>query len=546
MNNFNRLSKKTVNKFIQNIVFIDDRAYENSNPNDQHDFDAKTITNVFSKDGKVCAVYQPIAEDELSSLIKVSKKSDVTVLDWQMNLQRSNLPSINTNDEDDDQDDDYRGIFTKKIIYELLSDNKLKNSIKLILIYTGEVNLSSITEDVYINMDEKYRDNFKIDESDSCSIISDSCKIMVIAKSNTQENPGRGQHFQELANKTVSYDALPKFITNEFTKLTSGLLSNFAMESLSEIRNNFNHIINLFSKNLDSAYLAHKVLLPNTQDANELLVDILGSTFTSIIRYKGLNKYLDDKRISIWIENNVIEENYKIDNSNQAQFFKSHELLKKLIVSHHNVEDKFHSAINHELTNKIAKNNINKIISNSTITLFTKSPDHELTNNKFANLCQHRNIIPIENHRQSLTSGTIVQSTYNNTFYICIQQKCDSVRLENDKPRRFLFLSLTEINSESSSKKFDFLTPSGIKLRVDEGTYSLRTVKFQSLNNTVETRNIRGKKYFYPYHYSKKIYERFLFIVELQDMYTQQIIENYSASLSRIGLDKPEWVRRLK
>lgn len=118
---------------------------------------------------------------------------------------------------------------------------------------------------------------------------------MVISKS----NGGTGRtHLPALAQKIKTYDELPDFISLQFTEMTSGLLSNFAMESLAEIRRNFHHILTLFSKDLDAAYLAHQTLLPNTFDANELLVQLLSDTFSSIIRYKNLNHYIDEKRLS--------------------------------------------------------------------------------------------------------------------------------------------------------------------------------------------------------------------------------------------------------
>lgn len=554
MNNFNEISKKTTNKFIQSIVFIDDRAYESNNSTNQHDFDAKKITNAFSNDGKICAVYQPIAESELSSLIKVSKKSDVTVLDWQMNLERESITTENKNEnnEEDDNENDSRGIFTKKIIHELLSDNELKNSLKLILIYTGEVDLQEIASSIYEDIDNK--DSFKIDDNDLCSILSDSCKIMVISKSNSESTSSRGKHLPVLSEKTINYEELPEFITNEFTKLTSGLLSNFAMESLAEIRCNFNHIVSLFSKNLDSAYLAHQSLLPNTSDANELLVELLGNTFTSIIRYKNLNSFLDETIINSWIENNKnklerIHKLKKSDGSDDTVEIKiTIEKLKSLLKTNPEISSKFMESIGKDTNNNgIGSKKIENLISKYVISLFTENSDYEEINYQFANLCQHRNIIKNPEYIPSLSLGTIVKSTDTNKFYICIQQRCDSVRLKDDETRRFLFLSLQEITTSSSEDYFDFLTPNGVKLRVDKGTYALRTVKFKGSDGTVLACRNSNELYFYPSHYSEELVpEKFLFIVELQDMYSQQIIENYSTSLSRIGLDEPEWIRRLR
>ena len=46
MNTFTSLSERVTNDFIQNIIFIDDKAYSNG-PTDQHEFDAQEVTKHF-------------------------------------------------------------------------------------------------------------------------------------------------------------------------------------------------------------------------------------------------------------------------------------------------------------------------------------------------------------------------------------------------------------------------------------------------------------------------------------------------------------------
>lgn len=56
MNTFTSLSERVTNDFIQNIIFIDDKAYSNG-PTDQHEFDAQEVTKHFSKKRKnLCGI----------------------------------------------------------------------------------------------------------------------------------------------------------------------------------------------------------------------------------------------------------------------------------------------------------------------------------------------------------------------------------------------------------------------------------------------------------------------------------------------------------
>ncbi|WP_306331966.1 response regulator receiver domain [Vibrio injensis] len=542
MTNFTKKSEKAADNFIQSIVFIDDKAYKNNTISDQHDFDAREITKAFSENGKVCAVYEPTSTQEIDSLISVAKKADVAVIDWQIVIEE-NKPVEETDDEADAEVDDVRGIYTKRIITQLLNDESCKNSVKLILIYTGETDLEQIATDVHEELAKHNLNDFNIDENDNCTIKSSFCKIMVIAKSNREE--AGGQHAELLRTKRVTYNNLPVFITEQFASLTCGLLSNFAMESLSEVRRNFNHILSLFSQKLDAAYLAHQSLLPNTHDANELLIDLLGSTFMSTLRYKGLNHYINNDLVESWLNENVQERDYqfkKSDGTNDDVTFRLNQRkLIQLLQPHAVVEDKYKEIIQDPENPKITRKKVELLASKFAITLFTEDTNYDEINQNFANLCQHRNVLIGDEYTPNLSLGTVVKSSVDNNYYICIQQRCDSVRLYTGDHRRFLFLSLSEV----TDKSFDFLTPAGVKLKVNKGTYALRTVKFNgSESGSVLSELVEDKRIFYPTHHSAQIPEAFEFVVELKDMYAQKIIEEYSGSLSRVGLDEPEWVRR--
>lgn len=543
MNTFTELSERVTNNFIQNIIFIDDKAYDRDSV-DQHEFDAQEVTKIFSKKGKICAVYKPQFLSNLEYLTLIAKKSDVTILDWQIVLNEEQ--STNDEPQDDEADaeeDDVRGIYTKRIITSLLSDPDNENCIKLILIYTGEIDLPGIASEIEKCLIENNIKGFEINDEDLCTVISDNCKIMVISKSNGSTSR---QHLPDLAEKIKRYDELPDFISLQFTEMTSGLLSNFAMESLAEIRRNFHHILTLFSKELDAAYLAHQTLLPNALDANELLVQLLSDTFSSIIRYKNLNHFLNEDNIKLWLEQNI-EEGWrplylKTGQVDEIQYLRNTDVLLNLLKSHPDIKEKYCNSLNSSDGNAISKGKIELLMTKYAATLFTESEMVDSINNKFANLCYHRSSIFSPGYLPFLSLGTVVKSTLGDgCYFICIQQRCDSVRIEKGETRRFLFISLEKVEVGG----FNFLTPSGVKLKINKSTYSLRTIKFSGYNGVALSKISGDKRFFEPTYYSSEYPERFEFIIELKELYAQQIVEEYSSSLSRVGLDEPEWVRRL-
>lgn len=547
MTAFNSLSKEITDDFIQNIIFIDDKAYNQNGIQDQHEFDAHEVTKIFSKKGKICAVYKPSVISDLDYLTTIAMKSDVAILDWQMHLDDEVTVGEDVRDDEQDaDDDDIRGIYTKKIIKNILSDINNKHCLKLILIYTGEVDLPSIASEILQALVDDRITGFCIKDDDSCTVTSENCRIMVISKSNGGIN--RAQHLPELVHKTKNYEELPEFISLQFTEMTSGLLSNFAMKSLSEIRKNFHHILVLFCKELDAAYLAHQTLLPNVLDANELLVQLLSDTFLSIMKYKNLNQFIDETKIKCWLDSNIGEIQkpfYKNDGEEEnLHYIRNVATLVKLLKSSGDVKEKYYQSLISNNGQQIPQKKIDMLMKKFATTLFIDIEKTDDANKKFAKLCYHRSAIFSPQHLPFLSLGTVVKSTSEHgKYYICIQQRCDSVRIPDNTSRRFLFISLEEVTDGG----FNFLTPDGKKLKIEKSTYDLRTVKFSGENGVAlaKTSEENEKKYFEPTHYSNGGTERFEYIIELKELYAQKIVEEYSSNLSRVGLDEPEWIRRL-
>lgn len=216
-------SKEIANNFIQNIVFIDDKAYKNDMTNNA--FSALDVSNVFAQSGKICAVYAPKSISDVNSYNTILNKADVVILDWYLDIEKE---ENQVEDPDADADnDDPRGEFTLKLISDLLSQTGM---LKLLIVYTGETDLFEITNSIYQKVDQH---SF---HKGDCVIQSLNSKILVRAKKQNSET--QFAHNPELKDKIVSYESLPTLIVEEFADMTNGLLSNFALSSISAIRNN--------------------------------------------------------------------------------------------------------------------------------------------------------------------------------------------------------------------------------------------------------------------------------------------------------------------
>ncbi|WP_261512739.1 response regulator receiver domain [Chryseobacterium paludis] len=538
-------SKEIANNYIQNIVFLDDRAYKiKDEAKLSNDFDVARITSLFAKEKKICAVYQPGSERDIEDFKVISSKSDVVVLDWEINFPKIVKPGT----ENEDDDDEPRGIYTKSIIKSILfEEGQTNKSLKMILVYTGDY---AIIKDIVNEIHKEVFDSSElyILDEENLSITSQEFKVLVRSKKvdiNNKSNKGLEKHM-------IDYEYLPKFIIEEFTKMTSGLLPNFALLSLTTLRKNSSKIIGLFSKKLDSAYLSHKALLPNQDDAEELLIELYADTVSDLLFYDKVNNTTKNL-IEDWISKNILEEVQEIfDKKGKSyepaeKFKRSADLLLEILKSSEkNIIKRYKEAFNSKANVSKAKieDYYEKLSLNNTL-LFLNNDDHVKKteiDHKFSILTHHKSLFIPNNTIPKLTLGTVVRSTLNtNSYYICIQQRCDSVRIAKGSERKFLFIPLSV-----SVERFDVLTPDNIKLKRNKDSFSIRTIKFICSNDFGVVSAEKDKNtgdYIFQQKYNSSTDEHFTWIFDLKDLHSQRIITQYSSQLSRVGLNDSEWHR---
>lgn len=548
MSNFFTSSKTIANNFLQNIVFIDDKAFENPAEPGNHDFDAYEVTNLFAREQKICAIYNPKTLDDIECLATLSKKADVTVLDWQINLERENVPV--EKEEEDEEEEDPRGPHTLKIIRSILADNiTLKSSIKLIIIYTGEIDLEGIAESVYKDLEDYGIQNLT---RNSCEVAAPNFKIQVIAKPDNEldengEVKSKFRHSPELNDRVKQYAELPEYIAREFTLMTSGLLSNFVLQSLSILRNNTFRLIKLYNKNLDFAFMNHRLLLPEQDDSRDQLIDIFADSIRALLQYNQADNSISADNIKDWVDS---------QNLNKTITVRGHDIILNQDFIKDWVDNGFVNAVinklnsdgvnvNDDLSKSINKYfNDGKLHNENTLLLTDDAVNYEMD---FSILTHHKSIFKPEQTPPKLSLGTIVKGE-NTGYWVCIQQKCDSVRLNAN--RRFLFLPL-KVLPDDAKKGFQFVTGDNKKLSLSIKTYELRTIKFKPAEgqSSIIATSRDDKYYFEPIYnqehpnYNAAIDENFEWVFDLKDLHAQRVANDFAREISRVGLDESEWLR---
>lgn len=499
-------SKEIANNFIQNIVFIDDNAYKNEITNNA--FSALDVSNVFAQSGKICAIYAPKSISDINSYSTILNKADVVILDWYLDIKKEG--NLIEDPEADADNDDPRGEFTLKLISDLLSQTGM---LKLLIVYTGETDLFEITDSIYQKVNQR---SF---HKEDCVIRSLNSKILVRAKSQNSET--QFAHNPELKNKIVPYESLPTLIVEEFADMTNGLLSNFALSSISAIRNNTSRMLSVFSPKLDPAYLGHKILLENTFESKQLLIKLFGEAISELLETTDIDTkdWVDN-----WIENRITDETISI---NGVSIGKSKDLLKKMFGSEQSrLKDKYAEASGKDMSNKDEGK-----LQSHTIELFAYDDiDVNKSNVDFAILTHHKNIFQPAIEAPILTLGTVIKSA--GRYYVCIQQRCDSVRIKEE--RRFLFLPLEE------EGEYPLIVNNELKLFTNKSSFAIKTMKFKPKEGaTIIQASKQEDKYVFYSSYG----ETCEWVVDLKEMQAQRIVNNYCAQLSRVGLNESEWLR---
>ncbi len=538
---FFRTSKIIANDFLQSVVFVDDRAFVTEEKNNEHEFNAVQITRAFANSQKVCAVYRPESIQDIDNLAILAKKADVTVLDWRID----GITDENEGDENGEEDADEidpRGPHTLKIIRTILADPLTgKGSLKLILIYTGETDLPGITDAVHDNLQKESIENVK---KGDCTIFTENIRILVLAK---RAGKGQFKHNPELKNKIVSYEDLPDFILMRFTEMTAGLLTNFVLQSLTAIRANTFRFIKLYQKDLDASFVMHRLLLPNREDSEEQLIETLTLSIEALLNYQNTGDAVSRDKVFDWLNSRSF--------TNKAISIRG----KGLIVDDAFIKDWETDGFVTACKNKWAVSNFGAI-SKSLIADFEDIERKQLhkagsiylreenetvdIDCKFSILTHHRSNLKQPSKVPRLTLGTLIKQELpegaevrEERYYLCIQARCDSVRV--NALRKFLFLPL----EKADNSKFHFVIEENdfTKLRIKKEAFELRTIKFEpNSEHQVVLASEDDGKYFFDSNHD----ERFIWLADLKEAHAQREVNNFAAKISRVGLDESEWLRR--
>jgi hypothetical protein len=456
----------------------------------------RDIVRAFAEIGIVCAVVDPEEDaDEWSSL-----QPDITILDWYIR--------------------DETGKRARQLLADLIRKEQASYpyQIRLVLVYTTDQDLLGIREKL-AELLEGFEGASPV-EFGHTGLSWEGWHFVVLAKPGTPVPAN-------LSPLVVEYAELPQRVVREFSRIVSGLLPNVAIAGLSAIRRNTHRILKRFSSTLDPPYLTHRALLSNPADSEEQLVSLLGSEFTAVLEDEKVSEISGSDAAREWIKARdlgfpleVAFEEHKLEFQDRRSLGV---LLSKGVYRN--------SQLKSLESDKSAQEHLVKKLRTMLTSLLGGTS--KIDDAAFAELTILRPHYGSVAPRLSL--GTVVLDRESEAHWLCVQPRCDSVRLT--KPCPFLFLPLMK------GGEFDICLARGekepLKLRRERKPHRLKSYSFSpDASGVVSSRESSGS-----YEFVTTGCKIFRFEGQLRDDIAQDVAHKIASRLSRVGVNRSEWQR---
>ncbi len=492
-----------------------------------HPLNYQNLSLAFSEYGINCCAFKPdnvmfhTIDAAAERIQKSTKRADITILDWSMD-EKFGSPS---------------GTLAKLSIQKiLLGDKAMHGRLRLIVIYTGEPDPLAIAEDIHKNV-------LSLDEG---------------ATLTAQKINFTGSDFEfcqiNVIGKDYEADALRDEVIALFTELTIGLLSNATLSAIGELRDKTHHILHAFNKHLDPAYLSHVVGLLSSPQVREksheiafdYATDLISEEFKSNLQIShALKSNLGINRLIEWVEH--------INMGNTPDFFeiKVGESPKVGVGS-----QKLKDLINYTTEDKLLETltSVPIIMKKDARTLenFSKKKIH--ISLKDIEHFSHETLSAVECKRRDLSSlkpGTILPTVKQGSivkneqsYYVCMQPLCDSVRINSHT--NFVFLRIECVDSQ---KKFTHVLRdiggNFLKFNIKPGSKDIHIFKLAPDPQTNTVKVVHEEGLYVVKHRKEDGQESpLLWLGELKANVAQSIANKLAEQISRVGLDTNEWLRR--
>lgn len=312
-------SEYAAQEFLQTAVFIDDRIYErkdrsvgepktisvpkqrkkvtkstgktasepvvSDDPAEPNEYPSHDIVMSFAKKQIICSPYQPQRGAKVSptsDIFLLCRSADIVIVDWDMYGDR--------------------GERALELIDGLIQQavNDVPEQLRLILVYTQEINLRYIADQLYEKVSASIREELNpLQEEGGLAFHTLNSRVVVLGKASRD----RSHLSNEYENHVVEEKKLADEAVKQFAKLASGLLHAAVLLGLAGIKKNSRKILSKFNVTLDPAFLTHRAMCWPEEDASTHVIPLLVSEIESVLEDVLRNPLISAELIEDWCKN---------------------------------------------------------------------------------------------------------------------------------------------------------------------------------------------------------------------------------------------------
>ena len=478
--------RNAVRKFVMNVVIIDndpqmdrlpdipqvatleDSGMDLAVDDDAEDLDdgdsvsegtdhtlyVREISDAFSEEEIACAFVFPEEEKSDRETIKArvlasTNTADIVVIDWYLS--------------------DKNPVLTTEILQAIAeADVKENGRMRLICVYTGQVNTESVLHDASEALIAGGLIFDRIEEKKCCAV-------------------GKHHSLIVLNKSEVNGKELPSYLLDALTRFADGLLPAFALAAVAAVRRNVHHIITRFSSDHDAAYVANRLITNPPGEVAELIRELFVSECdTALGLEKVADNYLEPSQIKHWLESRQLpnsEKAVKLNSEYDVDGVFIEALLENGLsdekLSINDKQVKFSEGKRMLVSEALHGAKKESKIGESSLARFVALKREMYGNTKTKSA---------EGWTPSLTLGTLlrqkIQEGENHIFeyYYCLSPACSTIRLEG-KSRTFLMLRLVE-GAKKANLILNVNSDETKGFHVDTRPMNLRTFEFNGSNTT--------------------------------------------------------------
>ena len=483
---------------------------EDSPAHRPHPLDVDPVAWSFAREGMVCGVISSsVSQENERDLAKAVARADIVILDWRLNRQT--------------------GATALPLLRRVVAEDQ-GGRLRLIAFYTGEPERERIRDRIEQCLEGLGSPDRMVSRSahDRNVIEFGACRIVVYGK---PVGFGARKLTDLLPEDEVQEEALASKLVDDFAQLVEGLLPSLVLTSLTAVRENIYTVLQSFHSRLDPAFLAHRACLPLPSDSERHIVEQIGSELFGIMD----DAVADSNPAGIdaierWLTDKFGDEDVVFPptgNTGPDRRASQSQVLEMLV---HGMEKKW------EPLRKGGKE-------------FQKL-SHGFSGGADDSTERDRHLASAMSFRQvsakgppQLSMGTVVRQvgSENNSVLLCAMPKCDSVRLPGRSS--FLFLPLCEPPDGTPQLVVPSIKGGHDHMAIVMNPSGWRTLDFDPKNP------LRGV--FATQHEQDNCFvfedasqNRYRWVGELKAEFAQYVAQAVASRMSRVGLNKSEWLRR--